>query len=54
MEEAYEMLLRDVPPDTVNCPYCLRRMLTIFRVAGDEARSREVRVQIEQLRRAAG
>jgi pentatricopeptide repeat protein len=54
MGEAYEMLLRDVPPDTVKCPCCLHRMLTIFRVAGDEARSKEVQAQIEQLRRGAG
>jgi hypothetical protein len=51
MEEAYELLLRDASPASVNCPCCLHRMLTIFRIAGDEARSREVQGRIDHLRR---
>jgi tetratricopeptide (TPR) repeat protein len=51
IDEAYELLLRDVSPATVDCCCCLHRMLTIFRIAGDEARTREVQAQIEQRRR---
>lgn len=37
-EEASD-LLRDIPPDSVRCPCCLRRMMTIFRLAGEHTLS---------------
>ena len=32
-------LLRDIPPDSVRCRSCLRRMMTIFRLAGEHTLS---------------
>ena len=32
-------LLRDIPPDSVRCRCCLRRMMTIFRLAGEHTLS---------------
>lgn len=47
-QEAYE-LLRDVPPESVRCTGCLRRMMAVFRLAGDDARSRDCREQAERV-----
>ncbi len=47
-QEAYE-LLRDVPSESVQCAGCLRRMMAVFRLAGDDARSRDCREQAERL-----
>ena len=47
-QEAYE-LLHDVPSESVQCAGCLRRMMAVFRLAGDDARSRDCREQAERL-----
>jgi tetratricopeptide (TPR) repeat protein len=47
-QEAYE-LLRDVPPESVRCSGCLRRMMAVFRLAGDDARLGTCREQAERI-----
>ena len=47
-QEAYE-LLRDVPPESVRCSGCLRRMMAVFRLAGDDARARDCREQAKRV-----
>jgi hypothetical protein len=43
---AYE-LPRDVPSGSVLCTGCLRRMMAVFRLAGDDARVRDCRERSE-------
>lgn len=42
-------LLREVPPDSIDCPCCLNRMRAVFRLAGDHAWCRACRDQAERI-----
>ena len=46
-------LLREVQPESIHCPCCLRRMMAIFRLAGDHALCDACRRQADHVGRTA-
>jgi len=51
-DEAHE-LMEDINPRAVGCRCCLRRMMSIFIHAGDDALARRFQLRLEQLTGAA-